>query len=166
MEGLLSCEQLRDVLSYCTETGIFTWKQSRTPVKAGQQAGGISGSGYRRIVIDGRAYQASHLAWLYVHGKWPPAVEMDHKDGDTLNDRIDNLRPATSSQNSANTRKPITNTSGYKGVTWNRRVGKWQSQIKVGGRSIYLGIYGNAEDAHAAYVAISRELRGDFARVA
>ena len=94
-------------------------------------------------------------------GEWGrPAI--DHRDGNSTNNRWSNLRRATPSQNNANRRRPRHNTSGYKGVYF--RWGFWRACIKRNGRRIYLGVFATPEEAHAAYVAAARKLFGEFAR--
>jgi hypothetical protein len=79
---------------------------------------------------------------------------------------IENLRPATKSQNAANRGKTCNNTSGFKGVWWRRRYRKWQATIGVNGKRFYLGMFDTPEAAHAAYAAAAQRLHGEFARVA
>lgn len=91
---------------------------------------------------------------------------VDHIDGDGLNNRRENLRPATSSQNNRNAKRRSDNTSGFKGVTWRRRERKWAAQIRVDGKNMYLGHFDSPEAAHAAYCKASAELHGEFGRTA
>jgi len=107
-------------------------------------------------------YYAHRLAWLYVHGKWPPA-EIDHKDCDPANNRISNLRLATHAQNAANAHLRRTSTSGLKGAYRHQK--KWLAQITYNGRRIYLGVFDTDKEAHAAYVAASKDLHGSFTRL-
>lgn len=90
----------------------------------------------------------------------------DHRDGDGLNNRRSNMREATQAQNMRNRRKNANNTSGFKGVSRARDGIKWQARIGIGGREEYLGQFASPEAAHAAYVAASQSLHGDFGRVA
>jgi HNH endonuclease len=116
---------------------------------------------YRVITIDDRQYNASHLAWLYVHGEWP-ALELDHEDTDRSNDRIGNLREAQPVENRANT-KPRS-ASGFKGVRLRR--GRAEAGILSRGKGTYLGSFDTPEEAAAAYHARAVELYGEFARAA
>lgn len=102
--SILTAARLRELLDYDPVTGIFTWKTSFRGTAAGSVAGCVESRGYRRIRVVGRRYRASHLAWLYVHGEWPPD-QLDHKDNIRDHDWIDNLRPATNAQNGANARR-------------------------------------------------------------
>ncbi len=96
----------------------------------------------------------------------PSCLEVDHRDCDGLNNRRTNLRMATSSQNGMNRRIQSNNTSGLKGVSWSRRYGKWQAQVKIRRKAIHLGYFKSPEDAHAAYCEASADLHGDFGRAA
>jgi len=94
----------------------------------------------------------------------PDAMETDHIDGDGLNNRRDNMRNATRSQNQHNQGLAAHNTSGFKGVTWHKARAKWRAQIKINGKQRYLGMFGSLESASAAYAAASAELHGEFGR--
>jgi hypothetical protein len=96
----------------------------------------------------------------------PLGLQVDHKDSDGLNNRQDNLREATHSQNCHNSRLPVHNTSGYKGVCWHKQRGKWLASININGRKKSLGLFKTAEDAYDAYCKASDNLRGEFSRLA
>lgn len=95
----------------------------------------------------------------------PSGMEVDHIDGDGLNNRKSNLRIATKEQNRRNVAIRPDNTSGYKGVTFDKASGKWQSAIRSDGRQRKLGRYATPEQAHEAYVEASRALHGDYGRI-
>lgn len=162
-DATLTCERLRQVLDYDPGTGLFRWRVSLRKGFAGRIAGTTDTGGYIIIGIDGLRYFAHRLAWMFVHGAFPPD-QIDHIDRNTGNNRIANLRPATGSQNLANMAMRITNTSGKKGATWHKRAGKYQSQIKVSGRCVYLGLFNDPESANAAYAAAAKHYYGEYAR--
>jgi hypothetical protein len=154
--------RLRALLHYDPQTGQFRWlKRMNARVHAGRFAGTLSRDGYRVIAINGRPYRAHRLAWLYVTGKWCSRM-IDHRDGNPSNDRWENLRRATRSQNSANRRLHRNNTCGYKGVS--RDGGRWRAAICKNGRRHHLGIFSTPQAAHAAYAKAARKLFGEFAR--
>lgn len=166
MSGIVTPERLREALDYNRETGLFTRKRSGARWKAGQVAGNIRpNNGYVSIKIDKRLYLAHRLAWLYVYGVWPNG-DLDHKDTIRTHNWISNLRPATRTQNNANTPRRRDNTSGLKGVTYISRDHIWRAQISIGGKQTYLGSFKTAEAAHAAYCKAAAEIFGKFARTA
>ena len=159
-----------EILNYNRETGILTWKKSlgrRTPI--GGQPGTVMKKGYRRVAIDGNFYMAHHLAWFYVTRRWP-FDQIDHINGIRDDNRICNLREATGSQNARNSKKPITNTSGYKGVSFRKdrkmTSTSWMAYIRVNEKKLHLGFYRTAAEAHSAYCAAAIRYYGEFARAA
>jgi hypothetical protein len=167
---VLTIERLRSVLDYDPETGIFVWsKRISLNTHVGDVAGSITEDGYLMIGIDGRCYPAGRLAWAHFYGEFPPKELMvDHRDTNRLNNRIDNLRLATNSQNQANRGLPSTNTTGYKGVTYDRKRKKYYASIGSGVRSrpIRLGQFNDPLTAHLAYKAAAIVKYGEFARFA
>jgi hypothetical protein len=109
---------------------------------------------YVHIQIDGKLYTRHRLVWLFVHGKW--AERIDHRNGIHGDDRISNLRLASRSQNSANSRMHKDNKVGLKGV----RI----TQNKRYSAHINLGTFDTPEEAHAAYQRAAIQLHGEFAR--
>jgi hypothetical protein len=94
----------------------------------------------------------------------PNGLEVDHRDSNGLNNKRENLREATSQQNGHNTRISKSNTSGFKGVSWNKNCGKWRSYISINGQQNHLGFYDTAEQAHEAYCDASAKYHGEFGR--
>ncbi len=92
-------------------------------------------------------------------------MEVDHINGDTLDNRDCNLRLATRKQNGRNRRRNRNNTSGYKGVYWHKANGKWAAQIVVNGKRRHLGYFDDPRDAYAAYCEAAYALHGEFASV-
>ena len=163
----LSAEELRNLVNYDPSTGIFTSRVRRGKITIGARLGTWRtwrGHGVFVFAIGGEEYRAHRLAWLYVNGEWP-TEDIDHIDGDPSNNRISNLRQATDSQNLANARKPVTNTSGRKGVSWHSKGQKWQAHIRIEGKSKYLGLFDDLDAAHAAYASAATLHRGEFARM-
>jgi hypothetical protein len=96
----------------------------------------------------------------------PMGLQIDHRDGEGLNCRRYNLREATCSQNGRNLKTSANNTSGIKGVSWHKPSSKWTAHIMLGGKQKYLGLFGDITDAAVAYANASRELHGEFGRLA
>ena len=155
----LTQEHLKTLLHYDPDTGIWTWRVNRTGgVKAGMTAGYINDRRYRRIVVQNRIQYSHRLAWLYMTGNWP--TQIDHKNGNKSDDRWQNLRIATHSQNEYNKPLGITNTSGFKGVSKNGN--RWRAHIRINGKSTHLGRFPTKEEAAAAYRKAAIDLHGEY----
>lgn len=153
--------QLKQQLDYDPLTGAFTWKVSNSNrIKVGQIAGSIGNHGYLRISIDKKFYLSHRLAWLWMTGEFPPD-QIDHINRVKTDNRWENLRAATNQQNQMNCISKD-NTSGKKGVTWDKWKSKWKAQIRVNGVNHNLGFYNDIEDAAVAYKNIARILHGEF----
>ncbi len=94
----------------------------------------------------------------------PENLDTDHIDGNGLNNRRSNLRHATTAENMRNTGAQRSNTSGFKGVYWNKSCGKWQSSIAVNGKRHHLGLHDTAEMAFFVYGKAATDLHGEFSR--
>lgn len=160
----LTQARLKELLHYDPDTGHFTWLVSRNSNTAvsGSRAGSINGNGYRQVRIDGRFYPAHRLAFLYLLGEQPPD-HVDHINRDKSDNRWANLRPATGRENMGNVGLRGDNTSGHRGVSWNKRVGKWQVHGARDGRRIYLGLFDDLGEAAAAAQEWREENFGNFA---
>jgi len=153
-------ERVIELLNYDPETGLFTRRSGSGRWPAGEVAGSLC-HGYIVIRIDGKSHQAHRLAFLVVHGFIPS--EIDHINLVRSDNRISNLRPATTQQNSRNTGKYSNNTSGFKGVYWDKSNGKWQAQAQdANGKRKTLGRFPTPEAASAAYNDFARNLHGEF----
>lgn len=152
----LTVERLRELINYDPKTGIFTWRVSRKGAKAGNVVGNFDAYGYLRAKVLYKPYVLHRLAWFYVHGTWPKQ-EIDHINRIKTDNRIANLREANRRENGENRNISKANTSGYKGVYWNKREKKWHAQIRVNRIRIHLGHYKNIEDAHNAYVEAAKK---------
>lgn len=95
--------------------------------------------------------------------KVPNGHNIDHKDRNKLNCLDDNLRICTNPQNNQNRGKQNNNTSGHKGVSWNKRYKKWEAKIRVNGKPVHLGYYSIIEDAARAYNTAAIKYHGEFA---
>ncbi len=162
-DSSLTPDRLRKLLDYDTATGRFVWRVTRQCRRVGDCAGCVENNGYMRIRVDGQRHMAHRLAFMHVYGRCPSG-QIDHIDGDRTNNRIDNLREASPSENIANTGRLRTNTSGLKGAFFKRETARWFAKIVKNGRSRHLGYFATAEEAHAAYVAEAQRLHGSFAR--
>jgi len=153
---------LKSRLHYDPATGVWTWISSPRPGWAGKKAGCLNAKGYIEISIDRHLYKAHRLSVLYMTGKMPED-EVDHDDGVGSNNVYGNLRPADRFQNTSNTKKPVTNTSGYKGVYPHKKNGTWCAQVSHKGVQHYLGSFETLEDAAEAVRLKREELHAEFA---
>lgn len=122
------------------------------------------GYAVRRKTIDGKK------CIFFMHREimnCPREMVVDHKEtGVTdygLNNQRHNLRICTPAQNSRNQIRPRNNTSGYKGISWIARLSKWQAQIRVDGKLIYLGVFFSKIDAAQEYDLAARKYFGEYA---
>ena len=138
--------KLKQFLHYDKDTGNFTWLKllHANNVCEGDTAGTTNKRGYVLIQIGGTQHKAHRLAWLYMTGDWPE-LDIDHKNRVKSDNRWDNLREATTLENSKNQSKAINNTSGKTGVS---RLGKkWKVRISNKGKRIELGVYTSKQEA-------------------
>lgn len=157
---MISQSDLKALLEYNPETGVFTWRNKmRGPVNAGDVAGRQKPNGYLSIKAQQKDYYAHRLAFLYMTGDWPPE-HVDHINGDRCDNRWGNLRPATVSQNLGNTGKHARNTSGFKGVSIHKKTGLWRARL---GRET-IGYFKTPEEAHVVYSHAAKNYFGEFAR--
>jgi hypothetical protein len=157
----LTQEILKELIVYNEISGTFLWKVAlSSSVDITREAGTLSFHGYRIITIANTLYRASQLAFLYMTGTIP--AEIDHKDTNTLNDSWDNLRIATKNQNQHNKNIQCNNTSGVKGVSWHKRAGKWQAQVKLNGIYHSAGFFTDLSEATIAIQKLRTTLHGEF----
>jgi hypothetical protein len=151
---------------YVYKDGFLLRKNSSGGEKAGSIAGWLAESRdkkfYYRLTINKKTYYVHQIVYLYHHGYIPSYL--DHIDGDGLNNKIENLRECTQSQNIANSKLSKANSSGYKGVTYRKDTKNWQAQITVNRKNISIGSYKTKKEAAIAYKNVSKKIYGDFAR--
>lgn len=155
----LTREQLKQLLAYCPETGIFTWVCCQAPqVRPGSHAGSTRKDGYVVIKVNGKPYKAHRLAFLYMTGSMP--VTVDHRDRNPSNNRWSNLRAASHAENCRNrTFKNATSTP----CVGKERSGRYRARLKINGVRIQLGTFDTTEEAALAIKAAKKRLHGEFA---
>lgn len=149
LKKLPSVGRLEELFTYNPETGdLFRkYKKNQKLIKKN------TSRGYLRPAVDGQKYYAHRICWKLYYGVCPDD-QIDHINGDTSDNRIENLRIASQQENCKNRSQQKNNTSGNTGVTWNKASGKWQASISVDGKLKYLGIFTDKIDAiYARYWA-------------
>ena len=126
--------------------------------KNGQVAGWKEKNGYWATNTDGIRYRVHRLIYQFHHG-WCPEF-LDHIDGDKQNNKIENLRPATSLQNTFNKGPNRLNKLGVKGVCFER--GKYKANIKIHGKTKHLGYFDTVEKAKIAYEEYAKKIQGVY----
>lgn len=150
---------VRELFLY--DNGTLFWnKKVSDKIVIGQRAGNYSGK-YITIKYKGKTYQAHRLVWMYFYKTKPETI--DHINNNFKDNRIENLRPASYSQNLQNTRKLTPGHSKFKGVTWDKRREKWIARIKVGNKRLYLGQFDVEKQASEVYNRAARIYFGEFA---
>ncbi|SRR6187397_3151000 len=168
---------LRECFDYDPASGVLTWKirprrhfdNANTWMRcnkhfAGKEAGTVDKvKGYRHVSVEGQDYKAHRVIWKWMTGV-DPRVEIDHIDGDCANNRWSNLRAADYGEQRWNSSVLSTNTTGRRGVIWNKKLKKWQVAICVRAVRRHLGLFRSIDEASAAYEAAAREAHGRFYR--
>lgn len=157
MREQVTFERAKERLAYNPETGVLVWASSPGGrVQVGRPAGYIGTNGYVVIRLDGLNYHAHRLAWLLHYGCWPQQ-EIDHINGIRNDNRISNLRDVDRSTNMSNRKGPDRDTqTGVLGVYKHRE--RFVAQRRINGIQRYLGTFGTAEEAGAAYRAAGQEV--------
>lgn len=145
---MLTQERLKEILHYDPATGIFTWIVSPSKnVKSGSVPGTLyknhSGNEYLRVTIKRRHYRLHRLAWLYVYGDFPELI--DHINGNGLDNRIENLRSVSSSENSRNTKLSVKSKYCVHGIT--KVKNRYKVVIGYQMKQIYIGSFRSVDDA-------------------
>jgi hypothetical protein len=141
--GSLTKELLKELFLY--KNGSLIWKKSIGQRSKIGQVAGSANDRYFSIKIFGKTYKTHRLIWLYFYGYLPKVL--DHKDGNTFNNCISNLREATNVQNGYNCKLNKLNKVGAKGVSWHKTKNKYQVRISVDGVRKTIGHYENLDEA-------------------
>jgi len=142
----VTAETLQSLFDY--SNGNLIWKVNKGRSKKGTIAGSRDTKGYMQLKLNQKVYRLHRLIWLW-HGKELPE-QIDHIDRNPLNNKIENLRAATPSENQWNTDRACN------GVGFHKASNKWRARIKINNKEIYLGVFSDIEQA--------RQVREEAAR--
>ena len=157
----LAHDLVRELFDY--KDGELFWKQKpNRRIKAGSKAGRPKSNDYEVVTISGSIYMSHRIIFLWHHGYLPEFV--DHIDGNISNNRIENLRECSLSQNQFNKKMGKNNTSGYKGVHFNKQAGKWHVEVQCNQKKYYGGLFDDVKAAGKAADKLRNSIHKEFAR--
>lgn len=158
-------EVLNALLTYDPLTGSLRWKVRIGRRDPDVEAGHTDHKGHRRIKIGRRKWMAHRIIWIMYHkAPIPVGAQIDHKNNEKGDNRIENLRLASGTQNGWNRSVTRSSRSGLKGVTLHKASGLWAATIKAKNIRHHLGYFKTPEEAHEAYKAAALKLHGEYAK--
>lgn len=144
----LTQEYVRELLGYNPETGELRWNKYKRGRRKSGTVGSVNRAGYLRFDIDRRSYLTHRVIWLWWYGHFPEN-DIDHINRNKTDNSISNLREVSRSCNMRNCETDRTNSSGVKGVCWDRRKGKWEAKIVSNCKTRYLDYHNDFVEAVA-----------------
>jgi hypothetical protein len=159
---MITQEELKELLNYNPETGIFTWKVSPArQVFFGDIAGTKRKDGYIQIKVKNELILSHRLAWIYMYGYLPKYI--DHINGQRDDNRIINIREVSNQQNSLNSKISKNNTSGIKGVYWDKSRNKWVARLFVNGQCKFFKRFDDIDLAKLVIEEVRIKYHGKYA---
>lgn len=143
---MITYEEAIKVFRYDPINGDVIWINPRFPKKIGRRAGSKDARGYIKIQFNRKCYYAHRLAWFLANERWPEK-QIDHINGDTGDNRMENLRDADYKINGQNRKLSKNNNSGAPGVHWHKLRRRWHASIWDGKRQHYLGEFKDIDEA-------------------
>ena len=158
---MIAQQQVLDAFEY--REGKLYWKYVKSiRIKTGDEAGREDGFGYRIVRFNYKMYRTHHLIYLMFHNVLPKII--DHINGNRLDNRIENLRIATDSQNNCNKGIQANNTTGSKNVKWHKRIKKYEVSVQVNKKRQYIGVFEDLELADLVAHMAREKYHGNFAK--
>jgi hypothetical protein len=154
---MLTQAELNLLFSYAD--GKLVWKN-----RYGKRAGSCGGMRYRQVNIRGKYYREHRIIWTMVNGDIPEGFCIDHINGNSFDNRIDNLRLATHNQNCFNRKMHKNNMGGHKCIGWHQASQTWRVKVMAMGKVKHKH-YSSLELAKEGYKQLVVQLHGDFAKV-
>lgn len=155
---MITQQELKELFDY--NNGQLLAKKKSKQRNIGDALGTPNEKGYLIAHVNAKLYRVHRLIFLYHHGYMPNQI--DHINGKRSDNRIENLRQATSVQNAQN-RMTIAS-SGFKGVYWHKKTKRWTASICIGRKNIHLGSFENIDAAKAVAVQARKDVHGSFAK--
>jgi hypothetical protein len=148
--NMVSQARLKELFIYGSKGELIRIKTVTKNAQAGSVAGSLSENKYRKVAVDGQVYYLHRLIWIYFNKKIDTDKEIDHINQNKHDNKIENLRMVPRFVNVHN--RPITNrnTSGYKGVHYNKKQNSWYACIKINKKVFHLGVFKTIKDAYKA----------------
>lgn len=146
---------------YYVDGSLYFKRSKDNQIDKGDLAGGIASHGYIQARLGRGRYLLHRIIFMMHHGYLPKYI--DHIDHDRLNNRIENLRECTFSQNRCNTPRQMSNTSGEKGVSWDKECRSWHVRVSMNGKRMSFGRFKNFDEAQSVAIQKRKELHGNFA---
>lgn len=143
------------------EDGKLIRKVSVSSARAGTVVGSVENNGYIRVRVDTKKYSVHQVVFVLFHGYLPKII--DHVNGIKTDNRIENLREATSFENGYNTKLSVTSKSGVKNVRWLKKLDAWQVRLKVKSINKVIGYFKDLELAELVATMAREKYHGEFA---
>ena len=157
---MLTQAELHERFEYCN--GELFYKISPLPkIKVGSKAGTVNKDGYAKVTINSKKYCVHRVVFMMQHGYLPK--EIDHINCNPSDNRIENLREVTRTQNRYNVIGYKNNTSGVKGLTFNKKLNKWELSMNVNGKRKYIGVFKDFELAELVAMEARDKYHGTYA---
>ena len=167
----ISYEYASSIMSYNPESGHIAWKSRNdiAPKCDARRKGKIAGCYSKKdkciiIGINGKTYLSHRIAWLLHYGTWPKYI-LDHINCDRTDNRISNLRDATQAENLSNRGVTKRNTTGIKGVSFDKKNNRYFGRINSNRKSFYIGSWKTIEEAVEPMANAYNKIHGEFARL-
>lgn len=154
---VVTADEIRAFIDYDPQTGAVTRRKAFRNLPVGSPIGSVSSRNYLQITYKRATFMLHRLAWLHHYGQMP-TLYIDHINGNTLDNRIANLREVTQAENMQNAKMHSDNKSGYMGVYWHRGAKRWRAAIALNQKITFLGLFDTPEEASAAYLSAKKRL--------
>ena len=159
----MDIETIKNIFEYKNGKLFYINKTHKfSKIKIGDEAGSLYSNGYLNVKLQNKRYGVHRLVFAMHNGYFPKML--DHIDGNKLNNNIENLRPATRSENSSNRGLMTNNTSGIKGVAWHKTSNKWEASCQVNKKRVKIGYFDELSEAEKAVKSFREQHHGVYAR--